>query len=113
MIRQFFSERGNLFGCDGTGAVPPVASLVRKNVGNFLVGQCFVPGLHHRRAVLLAFNFDRALQTFEDNHSRATRAACCKLCTRKRWILAAHTEAVGLMTGLTLRCETRAPTIVR
>ena len=41
------------------------------NVGNFLVGQRFVPRLHDSSAVLLALNRDRALQTLENNHRQA------------------------------------------
>ena len=63
MASQFFAERGNLLDRDRARAVSPFTPLVRENVGNLLVGQCFVPGLHHRRAKFLAFDRDWTLQT--------------------------------------------------
>src|SRR5262249_21824048 len=68
MFGQLFRRRGVLLGCHGTGVVPPLASLVCHAIGIFLVGKRFVPRLLPRRAVLLAFNCDRALQAFEHNH---------------------------------------------
>src|SRR5438093_10452987 len=102
MIGQFFAQRSDLLGSDRARAVPPVASLVSEDVGNFLVGQCFVPRLHHRCAELLPFNSDWTLQTFEDNHGRTSGAAGCKLRTGQRRILTGHTKTVGLMTSLAI-----------
>src|SRR6476646_11183140 len=102
MTREFLAKRGNLLGRDRAGAVAPLAAFVCENVGNFLVGQSFVPRLHHSRAVFLAFNLDRALQALEDNHCRSARAADCKFRTSKRWILAGYAKTVSLMTGLTI-----------
>src|SRR5206468_375943 len=50
----------------------------------------------------LAFDGDRALQTFKDNHGRPARAAGCKLRTSQWWILTWHAKAGGLMTCLTI-----------
>ena len=113
MIGQLFAQRGNLFGCNGTGVVSPITSFVRENVGNFLVRQCFVPRLHYSGAVLLTFNFDGALQPFKNNHRRPTRAASCKFGTGQRWILAGHTETTGLVTRLAIRSENLFAAIVR
>src|SRR6266566_4376583 len=112
MIGQLFAQRGDLFGRDRAGTVSPLASLVRENVGNLLVGQCFVPGLHHRAAKFLAFDCDRALQTLEDNHPRPTRTAGGKFRASKRRILTGDAEAVGLMTSLAIGCENLFAAIV-
>src|SRR5437762_13758030 len=101
MIRQLFARPSNLFGGDCAGTVPPLTPLVREYIGDLLVGQCFVPGLHHRGAEFLSFDRDRTLQTFEDNHGRPTRAASCKLRAGQWRILSRYAETVGLMTGLT------------
>src|SRR6266487_4939921 len=105
MVGQLFAQPRNLFGRNRAGAVPPLTPLVRENVRNLLVGQCFVPGLHHRGAELLSFNRDWTLQTLENNHGRSTRAAGCKFRTGQRRILTGDAEAVGLMTSLTVRRE--------
>src|SRR6266481_2987415 len=102
MTGEFLAKRGDLFSCDRTGAVAPLAALVCENVGNFLVGQSIVPRLHNGCAVFLAFNFYRTLQAFKNNHRRPARAAGCKFRTSKRRILAGHAKAIGLMTGLTI-----------
>src|SRR6266404_1985485 len=102
MVREFFAQRSDLLGGDGTGLVSPLASFIRENVGDLFIGQCFVPRLHHCCAKLLAFHFDWALQTFENNHRRTLRAAGCKLRARKWRILASYAFAVGLMTRLTI-----------
>src|SRR5205814_7000563 len=113
MIRQLFAQPSNLFGGDCAGTVPPLTPLVREYVGDLLVGQCFVPGLHHRGAEFLAFDRDWALQTFEDNHGRPTRAARCKLRTGQRRILSRYAKTVGLMTGLTIGRENLFASIAR
>src|SRR6266403_950100 len=105
MIGQLFAQRGDLLGGDRTRTVAPLASLVSENVGDLLVGQCFVPGLHYRSAVFLAFDRDWTLQTFHNDLRRPARPARCKLRTRERRILTRHAEPVGLMAGLTIRRE--------
>src|SRR5439155_376213 len=112
MIGQLFAQRGNLFGCERAGAVAPFASLVSHDIGNLFVSQSFVPRLHDSGAVLLAFNFNRALQTFEYYHAHASRAASCKFGTGKRRILTRHALTIGLMTGLTIRRENLLAAIV-
>src|SRR4029077_3548577 len=102
MTSQFLAQRGNLLGCHWAGVVPPLASLVCKNVGNFLVGQCLVPRLHHRRAEFLALYGHWTLQTLHDNHRRAARAASCKFRTAQGRILSCHAETVGLVTCLAI-----------
>src|SRR6266536_6430834 len=102
MICQLFAPRGDLLGCDRTCVVAPPAPLVRENVGNLLVGQCFVPWLHHRSAKFLALHGDWALQTLEDNHGRPSRSAGCKLRASERRILTGHAQAIGLMTCLAI-----------
>src|SRR5205823_14081046 len=72
MIGKFFAERGNLFGCDRAGAVAPFGSLVAHDVGDLFISQSFVPRLHHSGAELLAFNGDRTLQAFEDDHGHTS-----------------------------------------
>jgi hypothetical protein len=57
-----------LLGRDWAGVVSPLAPLIGENIGDFLVVQGFLPRLHHRSAIFLAFDGYRALQTFEDNH---------------------------------------------
>src|SRR4029453_13514339 len=42
---EFFPQRGNLFSCHRGRVVAPLAALVCENIGNFLVGQRFVPWL--------------------------------------------------------------------
>src|SRR5438067_835195 len=106
MIGQLFAQRGNLFGCERAGAVAPFTSLVSHDIGNLFVSQSFVPRLHDSGAVLLAFNFTWALQTFEYFHAQASRAAICKFETGKRGILPRHALTFGLMTGLTIRRKT-------
>ena len=102
MIGQFFPQRRNLFGRHRTRVVSPLASFVSKNVGDFLVGQCFVPRLHHSSAKLLSFHFDRTLQTFQHNHCQPSRAAGRKFRACQRWILSGNTETVRLMASLTV-----------
>ena len=63
MIGQFFAQRGDLLGGDWASAVPPFTPFVCQYIGNFLVGQCFVPWLHDRCAEFLAFDGDWTLQT--------------------------------------------------
>src|SRR5262249_24129102 len=113
MIGQLFPKRGDLLGCHRTGVVSPLASLVCHDIGNFLVGQRFVPRLHHRRAVLLAFNCDRALQAFEHNHAHPPRAPIRKFRTSKRRILARYPKTVSLMTGLTISRENLLTSVAR
>src|SRR6266498_466365 len=102
MIRQFLTQRRNLFSRHRAGAIPPLASLVGKNVGNFLVGQCLVPGLHQCRTEFLALYGDRTCQTFENNHRRAARAASCKLRAGQGRILTCDSETVCLVTRLAI-----------
>src|SRR6266567_995071 len=113
MIGQFFTQRGNLLGSHRAGAVAPLTPLVRENVGNLLVSQCFVPGLHHRSAEFLAFHCNWALQTFEDNHRRTPRAAGCKFRTSQRRILPRHAKPVGLVTCLAIGRENLFAAIAR
>ena len=113
MIRQFFAQGCDLFGSHRTGAVPPLASLISQNVGNFLVGQRFVPRLHDRASVFLTFDCDRTLQTLENDHCRSFRAAGSKFGTGKRRILAGNTKTVRLMTGLTVGRENLFAAIMR
>src|SRR6266566_5642549 len=113
MIGQLFTQRGNLLGSDWAGAVAPFTPLVRENVGNLLVSQCFVPGLHHRIAEFLAFHGDRTLQTLEDNHGRPSRSAGCKLRARQRRILTSHAQTVGLMTCLAIGRKNLLATVPR
>src|SRR5438046_1923910 len=105
MVGQLFAQGGNLFARNRARTVPPLTPLVREYVGDLLVGQCFVPGLHHRGAEFLSFDRDRTLQTFEDNHGRPTRAAGCKLRAGQWRILSRYAKTVSLMTGLTVRRE--------
>src|SRR5436309_8533257 len=105
MVGQLFAQSGNLFARNRARTVPPLTPLIREDIGDFLVGQCLVPGLHHRGAEFLSFDRDRTLQTFEDNHGRPTRAASCKLRTGQWRILSRYAETVGLMTGLTISRE--------
>src|SRR5438067_3905262 len=113
MIGQLFAQPRNLFGCNRAGTVPPLTSFVSKNVGDLLVGQCFVPRLHHRGAELLSFHGDRTLQTLEHNHGRSARAASCKLRARQRRVLARYAKTVSLMTGLTVRRENLFAAVAR
>src|SRR6266498_1147792 len=113
MIRQFLTQRRNLFSRHRAGAIPPLASLVGKNVGNFLVGQCLVPGLHHCRTEFLALYRDWTCQTFENNHRRAARAASCKLRAGQRRILSCYAEAVRLVTRLAIGRKNLLSAIVR
>src|ERR1700719_2415748 len=76
-------------GSGGTAIVSPLTAFVSENVGNFLVGQCFVPWLHHCRPEFLAFDGDWTLQPLEHNHSRPLRTAGCKFRTSQRRILTA------------------------
>src|SRR5439155_26464647 len=113
MVGQFFAQRSNLFARNRAGLVPPLTPLVSKDVGDPLVGQCFIPWLHHRGAKLLAFDGDWPLQTLEDNHARPTRAAGCKFRASKWRILTGHAETIGLMTGLTVRRENLFAAVAR
>ena len=113
MTSQFFAQRGDLLGCNRTPIVAPLAPLVREDVGNFLVGQCFIPRLHHCSAEFLAFYRDWALQTLKDNHRRPTRAASCKFRASQRRILTGHAQTVGLMTCLAVGCENLFAAIAR
>src|SRR4029078_2782238 len=51
---------------------------------------------------LLAFNCDRALQTFEHDHAHSPRAPIRKFGTGEWRILAGHAKTVGLVAGLTI-----------
>src|SRR6266567_2192839 len=113
MISQLLAQRGDLLGRNWAGVVAPLASLVGDDVGNFLVGQCFIPWLHHCRAEFLAFNCDWALQPFEDNHRRTTRPAGCKLRAGQRRILPGHAKTVGLVTCLAIGRENLFAAIAR
>src|SRR5207247_2608375 len=53
-------------------------------------------------AIMLAFNLNWSLQTFEHDHGHSSRAAGGKLRPGQRRILARHTEAICLMAGLTI-----------
>src|SRR5262249_10223357 len=64
-------------------------------------------------AVLLAFNRDRTLQTFQNNHAHPPRAPIRKFRTSQRRILTGHAETVGLVAGLTVRRENFLAAIVR
>src|SRR6266436_8480405 len=105
MVRQFFAQTRDLFGSYRTGAVPPLAPFVSQNVGNFLIGQCFVPRLHDRTAEFLAFNRDRSLQTFENDHCRSLRTASRKFRAGQRRILSGNTETVRLVASLAVGRE--------
>src|SRR6266705_2920951 len=105
MTGEFFAQRGDLFGGDRAGVVAPVTAFIGQDVGDFLVGQCFVPWLHDGAPVLLAFDFHGALQAFEHNHRRPMRTAGSKFRSRERWILPANTLTIRLMTGLTIGSE--------
>src|SRR5882762_8910361 len=113
MVRQFLAQGRDLFGSHRTGAVPPLAPFVGQNVGNFLIGQCFVPRLHDRAAELLTFDRDRSLQTFKNDHRRSLRSARGKFRTRQRRILTGNTETVGLMTRLTVGRENLFAAVAR
>src|SRR6266478_10226797 len=113
MVRQFLAQGRDLFGSHRTGAVPPLAPFVGQNVGNFLIGQCFVPRLHDRAAELLAFDRDRSLQTLKNDHRRSLRTARGKFRTRQRRILTGNTETVGLMTRLTVGRENLFAAVAR
>src|SRR5438132_3515289 len=113
MIGKLFAQGGNLFGRYRATVVSPLTAFVSENVGNFLVGQRFVPWLHHCGPKFLAFDGDWTLQPLEHNHGRSLRTAGCKLRTSKRRILAGHAETVRLMTGLAVRGENLFPAIVR
>src|SRR6266436_2686572 len=105
MVGQLFAQSSNLFGRNRTGTVPPLAPLIRENVRDLLVGQRFVPRLHHRGAELLSFHGDRTLQTLENNHGGPAGAAGCELRGRQRWVLARYAKTASLMTGLAVRRE--------
>ena len=113
MVRQFFAQRRNLFSGHWTRLIPPLAPFISKHVRNFLVGQRFVPGLHHRAAELLTFYRDRSLQTFENDHGRSLRSASSKFGSGQWRILAGNTKPVRLMTGLTVRRENLFAAIAR
>src|SRR6266403_142653 len=113
MIGELFAQRGDLLSRDRTRTVAPLAALVRENVSNFLVGQCLVPRLHHRRAKFLTFDGDWTLQTFHNDLRRPARPARCKLRASERRILTRHAEPVGLMAGLTIRRENLFAAIMR
>src|SRR6266436_9165211 len=113
MVGQLFAQSSNLFGRNRTGTVPPLAPLIRENVRDLLVGQCFVPRLHHRGAELLSFHCDRTLQAVENNHGGPARAAGCELRARQRWVLARYAKTVSLMTGLAVRRENLFTAIAR
>src|SRR2546430_15252692 len=113
MVGQLFAQGGNLFARNRARTVPPLTPLIRKDIGNLLVGQCFVPGLHHRGAEFLSFDRARTLQTFEANHGRPTRAASCNLRAGQWRILSRYAETVGLMTGLTISRENLFAPIAR
>src|SRR5262249_42827670 len=102
-----------LRGLPGLGFFPPLSSLVCNDCGIFWVVQLFPPRLHHRRAVLLAFNCDRALQAFEHNHAHPPRAPIRKFRTSKRRILARYPKTVSLMTGLTISRENLLTSVAR
>src|SRR6266568_7044103 len=113
MIGQLFAQPRNLLCRDRAGTVPPLTSFVSKNVGDLLVGQCFVPRLHHRGSELLSFHGDRTLQTLEHNHGRSTRAAGCELRACQWWVLARYAKTVSLMTGLAVRRENLFAAVAR
>ncbi len=62
VIGQLLAQCGNLFGRNRAGTVAPLASFVSEDVRNLLVGQRFVPRLHHRGAEFLTFDRDWTLQ---------------------------------------------------
>src|SRR2546423_8838447 len=111
MVRQFFAQRCNLLRGHGTSAVPPFASFISQNVGNFLIGQCFVPRLHNRAAKFLALHRNWSLQTFENDHRRSLRTAGSEFGSSQRRILTGNTKAVGLVTSLTIGRENLFATI--
>src|SRR5437870_13070956 len=113
MVRQFLAQGRDLFGSHRTGAVPPLAPFVSQNVGNFLIGQCFVPRLHDRAAEFLAFHRDRSLQTLKNDHRRSLRTARGKFRAGQRRILTGNTETVGLMTRLTVGRENLFAAVAR
>src|SRR5947209_6906105 len=113
MISQLFAQSGNLFGRNRAGTVPPLTAFISEDVGDSLVGQCFVPRLHHCAAKFLAFDGDRALQTLEDDHGRPTRTTGCKLRAGKRRVLTGDADTVGLMTSLAVGRENLFAAVVR
>ena len=113
MVRQFLAQGRDLFGSHRTGAVPPLAPFVSQNIGNFLIGQCFVPRLHNRTAEFLAFDRDRALQTLKNDHRRSLRPASGEFRAGQRRILTGNTETIGLMTGLTVGRENLFAAVAR
>src|SRR2546430_4018259 len=100
MVRQFFAQTRDLFGSYRTGAIPPLAPFVSQNVGNFLIGQCFVPRLHNGTAEFLPLHRDRTLQTFENDHRRSLRTASREFRAGQRRILSGNTETVRLVASL-------------
>src|SRR5438876_9866391 len=113
MVRQFLAQGRDLFGSHRTGAIPPLAPFVSQNVGNFLIGQCFVPRLHDRAAEFLAFHRDRPLQTLKNDHRRSLRTPSGKFRAGQRRILTGNTETIGLMTGLTVGRENLFAAVAR
>src|SRR5260370_4843475 len=113
MGRQLFAQGRDLFGSHWTGAVPPLAPFVSQNVGNLLIGQCFVPRLHDRAAELLALHRDRSLQTLKNDHRRSLRTARGKFRAGQRRILTGNTETIGLMTRLTVGRENLVAAVAR
>ena len=75
MIGELLAQRSDLLGGHGTCVIGPFASLVRDDVGKFLIRQRFVPWLHHRAAVLLTLHFDGTGQTLKHDHGHSVRAA--------------------------------------
>src|SRR5260370_6374988 len=113
MGRQLFAQGRDLFGSHWTGAVPPLAPFVSQNVGNLLIGQCFVPRLHDRAAELLALHRDRSLQTLKNDHRRSLRTPSGKFRAGQRRILTGNPETIGLITRLTLCRENLFAAVAR
>src|SRR5262245_35852808 len=113
MVGKLLAQRSDLLWGNGARVIPPLASLVRDDVGKFLIGQRLVPGLHHRAAVLLALYFDGTGQTFKHYHGHSVRATSSKFGTRQRRILAWHAKTVRLMTCLAVGRKNLLSPIVR
>src|SRR6266478_6277919 len=113
MVRQFFAQTRDLFSGYRTGAVPPLAPFVSQNVGNFLIGQRFVPRLHNGTAEFLPLHRDRTLQTFENDHRRSLRTASGKFRAGQRRILSGNTETVRLVASLAVGRENLFAAVAR
>src|SRR5439155_14889514 len=90
---------GNSFRRNGPGDVTPFLPDVGQDISDFLIGQSFIPRLHHRGAEVTTLDSERALQSFEHNHRRPARSVDDVLRTSERRILTGDTKTIGLMTS--------------